>query len=118
MKSTTSNHEKPDTKLIFHPGLSNKAAVIIAKDGDVFLFVIYALGKLECSLLPWYMKIDSHQFIKIKKIYDYLKSEISDAVPELHAVTTCKFNVKKVHVCKIICKIFVQTIFYNRKLTL
>ena len=55
-----SNHEKPDTKLICHSGMSNNAAVIAAKDTDMFLFIIYALGKLECSLPSWYMKIDSN----------------------------------------------------------
>lgn len=33
------------------------------------------------------MKIVSHQFINIKIIYDNLRREISDVVPELHAIT-------------------------------
>ena len=59
----TSSRWEADTRLIFHAGMSNKAAVIVSKDANVFLFLIYALGQLECLLLQWYMKIDSSRFI-------------------------------------------------------
>ena len=31
---------------------------------------------------PWYLKIDSNQFINIKMIYNNLQSETSDVVPD------------------------------------
>ena len=36
------NHEETDTRLIFHTGMSHKAAVIVAKKMHVFLLLIYA----------------------------------------------------------------------------
>ena len=117
--------------------MSNKAKDIAAKDTEVFLLLIHALGQSEYFLplhpplsLPSYMKIDidSNQFTNIK---------ISDVVPEIHAITICdttsyKFHVEKFHVqeevrkdpynftlIKIIGlninlteKLFVQTIIY------
>ena len=40
-----SNHEEADTRLNFHAGMSNEAAIIVEKDLDVFLLLIYILGK-------------------------------------------------------------------------
>ena len=50
--------------LNFHERMSNEAAVIVTKDTDVFLLLIYALEQLDCFLPPWCMAIDSNQFIK------------------------------------------------------
>ena len=88
-----SNHEKVDTSLIFHAGMSNEAAVTVANQ----------FNQLECSLIPCYMKIDSDQFFNIKMICDHLGSEISVVAPDLHAVTSCditsyKFNAEKFHI--------------------
>ena len=44
---------------------------------DVFLLLIYALDKLQCVPLTWYVKIYSNQFTNINKIYNNLGSEIS-----------------------------------------
>ena len=81
----------------------NEATVIVAKDMDVVLVVVYASEKLECFLPPWCMAIDFNQFIKIKMIYDNLVREISDIDLALHAMTSgdttsCKLNVEKVHI--------------------
>ena len=83
--------------------MSNEATVIVAKDMDVVLVVVYASEKLECFLPPWCMAIDFNQFIKIKMIYDNLVREISDIDLALHAMTSCdttscKLNVEKVHI--------------------
>ena len=42
-----SDHAEADTKLIFHTGMSNEAKVVAAKDTEVFLILIHALGQLE-----------------------------------------------------------------------
>ena len=62
-------YEEADTGLIFHERISNKAVVIVAKDTDAFLPLIYVLEQLECFLLPWFMAIDPNHSIKIKIIY-------------------------------------------------
>ena len=68
--------------------MSNKTAVVVAKDIDVFLLLIYALEQLKCFLPPWCMVIGSNQFVKIKMIDDSVVSEISDVVQELHVTTS------------------------------
>ena len=51
----------------------------------MFLLLIYALGQLECILPQWHIKTDSDDLININMIYNNLKSEISDALLQLHA---------------------------------
>ena len=48
-----SKHEA-DTRLVFHAGMKNEAAVVVAKYADVFLLLIYALVQMKYFLLPWY----------------------------------------------------------------
>ena len=74
--------------MIFHERMTNEAAVIVAKDTDVCLRLIYACEQLDCFLPPCCMAIDSNHFIKIKMIYSNLVGEISDFVQELHATTS------------------------------
>ena len=47
-----SNREEAGTRLIFYARMCNEAAVVVAKDADVFLLLVYVLGQLECFLLP------------------------------------------------------------------
>ena len=70
------NHEEADIRLIFQETMSDEAAVIVAKDMEVVLVVVYVSEQLECFLPPWCMTIDSNQFVKIKMIYDNLVKEI------------------------------------------
>ena len=88
--------------------MSNEAAVIDAKDADVFLLLICALEQLKYFLQSWYMVTDSNRFIKIM-MYSIFVSEICDVVQELHATINCdttsyKFNVEKLHVLKMFVK--------------
>ena len=79
--------------------MNNKAAVIVAKDADVYLPLIYALGQLECFLQSWYLKIDYNQLINIKMIYNNSVSEIFDFLCQLRVIIgsdtmSYKFNVE------------------------
>ena len=42
--------------------MSNEGAIVV-KYMDVFLLLIYALGQSECVTQPWYVTIDSNQFL-------------------------------------------------------
>ena len=45
--------------------MSNEATVIVAKDSEVFLLLIYSLGQFDDFVTPpplWYMKIDFDPF--------------------------------------------------------
>ena len=60
-----SEHEEADTRLFFHAGMSNEATVIVPKDSEVFLLLIYSLGQFDDFATPpplWYMKIDFDPF--------------------------------------------------------
>ena len=46
------NHEEAEIRLIFQETMSDEAAVIVAKDVDVILVVVYASEQLECFLPP------------------------------------------------------------------
>ena len=72
--------------------MNNKAAVIVAKDADVYLPLIYALGQLECFLQSWYLKIDYNQLINIKMIYNNSVSEIFASYVLSLVVTPCPTN--------------------------
>ena len=61
------NHEEAKIRLIFQETMSDKA-VIVAKNVDIDLVVVYASEQLECFLPPCCIAIDSNQFIKIKTI--------------------------------------------------
>ena len=50
-----SNHEEVDKML-----MSNEVPVIVTKEADVFLLLIYALSHLECFLFPWHMNINAN----------------------------------------------------------
>ena len=91
-----SNHKETETRLIFHVGMSNKAAVVIAIYTDVFLLVIYALGQSECLLPPWYMKIHSKS-VNIKMIYDNLGTKISDVIPQLYDTDITGCNTRHIN---------------------
>ena len=59
--------------------MSNESAVVVAKDMDRFLLLIYALGQLGCFFPAWYIKIDFNQFIKgililISKLWLHIKT--------------------------------------------
>lgn len=76
------NHEEADSSLIFLAGVSNEVVIIVAKHADVFLLAIYGLGQLECYPTGIWRMI-----LNIRWVTTILVSEISDAVPGLHAIT-------------------------------
>ena len=88
------------TKKVTKAVMSNAAGAIVSKDTNVFLLLIDVLRM--CSP-PWQIKTDSNQLININMIYENLGSEISDALPQIHAKSSYKFSVGKVYVFKQVC---------------
>ena len=43
------NHEEADTRLIFHAMMGNETAVIVAKDTEVFLLLIYVMDQMDTA---------------------------------------------------------------------
>ena len=81
--------------LIFDAGSSNVEVAIVAKNTNLILFLIYALGILLCFLqLNIGMLYNNLVLYDIGMLYDN-SSKISDATPELHAITGCDNTLNK-----------------------
>ena len=55
----------------------------------MFLPLIYALVQLVCVPQSWYVEIDSKQFLILTRLNNNLESELSYALPQLHAIAGC-----------------------------
>ena len=82
------NHEETDTRLVLQACLEDTNVVLVAKDTDVLILLIYAyeVVKPKCS---WHMKIDYEKFIDITNVHAFLGSKISRYLPQIHAITGC-----------------------------
>ena len=49
----TSNHEEAVKRLIFYEAASNEAVIMVGKDMDVLLLLLYTLDHLQCAPLTW-----------------------------------------------------------------
>ena len=78
--------------------------VLVPKDTDVLILLVYAYVKYKPTK-EWYMKIDANIFASTKSIVEYLGSNISVCLPQIHAITgsattSYLFNVSKTKVLK------------------
>eukprot|EP00794_Sanderia_malayensis_P012581 gene12581-biopygen10020 len=99
-----SNHEEADTKIILHASSIDTAVVVVAKDTDVFVLLVYAMQNCSPSE-EWYMCIDNNKYVKIRNIIQRFGSKICNALPQVHAITgsdatAYKYNVGKIKVIK------------------
>ena len=99
-----SNHEEADTRIIMHPLQEDTKVVLVSKDTDVLILLVYAYAKYKPTK-EWYMKTDANKFASIKSIVEYLGSNISVCLPQIHALTgsdttSYLFNVSKTKVLK------------------
>ena len=83
----TCNHEEADTRLLVHALEEETDIVVVSKDTDVFVLLVYAYCKME-STKKWYMKID-HRFVCIGTIVNYFGNSICSRLPHIHAITGC-----------------------------
>ena len=73
--------------------------VVVSKDTDVLILLVYVYAKYKPTK-EWYMKIDANKFASMKTIVEYLGSNISVCLPQVHALTgsdatSYLFNVSK-----------------------
>ena len=83
-----SNHEEADTKMILHALRENTNVVVVARDTDVLVLMVYAYA-LKDIKEDWYMKIGAKKFVNVRKIVQYLGKEVSLKLPHIHAITGC-----------------------------
>lgn len=98
------NHEEADTRLVLHALLEDTKSVIVSKDTDVLVLLIYAFATFR-PMSNWFMKIDFNKYVNIRKIVDHFGLPISKTLPHIHAVTGCDttsylYGVGKVKVLK------------------
>ena len=67
-----------DTRIILHALQENTKVVVVLKDTDVLILLVYAYAKYKPTK-EWYMKIDANKFASIKSIVEYLGSNIQSA---------------------------------------
>ena len=99
-----SNHEETETQIIQYALQEDTKVVVVSKDTDVLILLVYAYAKYKPTK-EWYMKIDANKFASIKSIVEYLGSNISVCLPQIHALTgsdttSYLFNVSKTKVLK------------------
>ena len=82
------NHEEADSRLILHAIREDTPVVIISKDTDVFILMLYAFAKIAPNE-DWFMKIDTEKYVSIRKIVNCLGTDICEMLPHFHAVTGC-----------------------------
>ena len=98
------NQEEADTRLVLHASLEDNDVVVVSKDTDVLILLIWAYEK--CNIQKkWYLKYDHNKYADINTICTFLGPKICLALPAVHAMTGCDttsylFKVGKVKVMK------------------
>ncbi len=82
------NHEEADTRLVLHALLADSDVVVVAKDTDVLILLIWAYERKNVGK-RWYMKYDHNKYADIGKICKFLGRKICLNMPAMHAVTGC-----------------------------
>ena len=82
-----SNHEEANTRIILHALQEDTKVVVVSKDSDVLILLVYAYAKYKPTK-EWYMKIDANKFASIKSIGSNLGRNISVCLPQIHVHTS------------------------------
>ena len=82
------NHEEADTKLIFHALREDTDCVVVARDTDVLVLMVYAYAKHRIRR-NWYMKYSAGKYANIGKIVQYLGNTVALKLPFIHCITGC-----------------------------
>ena len=84
----TCNHEEADTRMVLHAILEDTNVVVVSKDTDVLVIMVYAFAKFEPSK-EWYLKIDHKKYVDVKSIVNHFGRNICLKLPHIHAITGC-----------------------------
>ena len=86
--SSICNQEEADTHLVKHALDVHNDSVIVSKDTDVLVILIWAYSTydVQCN---WYIKYDTYKYAAIKNICEYLSPELCKDLPAFHTITGC-----------------------------
>ena len=82
------HHEEADSRLILHALYSKNDVVVVSKDTDVLILLIWADIKHNITK-KWYMNYEKEQYADIGLIAEFLDPAIGICLPTLHALTGC-----------------------------
>ena len=82
------NHEEADSRMIYHALRSNTNVVVVSKDTDVLILMIYAYALYSIEE-EWVMKIGPSKYVNIAKIVKHISHQVSIMLPYVHALTGC-----------------------------
>ena len=96
------NHEEADYRLVFHAVRSDKDVVVVAKDTDVLILLVWAYNNFSIKH-QWFMQYDTEKFANISMICTFLGEKLCRTLPLFHALSGCDttsylYNVGKVKV--------------------
>ena len=82
------NYGKADSRLVLHATLEDTDVVIVSKDTDVLVLMVWAYVKNKIER-KWFMKYDDDKFADIAAIAKFLGRQISLHLPAIHALGGC-----------------------------
>ena len=74
--------------MIFHALQQKTNVVVCSKDMKVLVLMVfaYAINKINEKLV---IKIETNKFFNIRKIVEYLGTDFTKNLPQIHEVTVC-----------------------------
>ena len=85
---TICNHEEADTRLVLQAFEEESDAVIVSKDSDVLILLVWAYVFYDIQK-EWYLKYENEKYANIRLICDTFGRELCLALPAFHALTGC-----------------------------
>ena len=80
------NNEEADSRIVLHASKSSGNVVIVAKDTDILMLLIYSYSTCEISK-EWVLKYDTNSYANIGTVCKYLGSTVSRNILQYHAIT-------------------------------
>ncbi len=82
------NHEEADSRLILHAILANQDVVVVAKDTDVLVLLVWAYEKYSVTH-QWFMKYERDSFADVGKICRFIGRQLCLSLPAFHSISGC-----------------------------
>ena len=82
------NHEEADTRLVLHAAKQDTGVVIVSKDTDVLVLLIWAFSKHQIAY-KWFFQFEREKFVEIGSICRSLGQRVCSSLPAIHAISGC-----------------------------
>ena len=83
---TECNHEEADTQMILFAYQETSDIVVVAKDTDVLILLIWAYSHFDIKY-DWFLKYDAEKYANIRTICEYLGKDVCESIIAFHAIT-------------------------------